>query len=230
MEAGSPAPPFAALQLWDDRLQPRSGPENMALDEALLMAVEEAPVLRTYRWAVPTLSFGYFLKYREAQQALLPGESLVRRWTGGGLVHHAGATTWSLIVPHQHALAQIPPAASYARLHQSVAQMLQQAGWEGISVVPCGAAAPSGGLCAEAPAPGDVIWKSKKLAGAGQRRTRQGLLHQGVIFLPEDGLPVDYPNQLAAAMARAVLKYRRETPGIPPVPDRYGSAHWNDQR
>ncbi len=202
----------------------------MALDETLLREAGEMPVLRTYRWIVPTLSFGYFLKQEDARQALHPGETMVRRWTGGGLVHHAGATTWSLIVPHRHPFATIRPAASYARLHQAVAQMLQQAGWAETAVVPTESPAPAGGICAEAPAPGDVTWQGKKLAGAGQRRTRQGLLHQGVIFLPEEQLPEAYPNLLGSAMAGAVLEYGGEIPSTTKTADRYASTHWNSLR
>lgn len=227
MEPGSPAP-LPALQLWDDRTPPRSGPENMAMDEALLMASGDLPVLRTYRWASPTLSFGYFLKHSDARRALLPGETLQRRWTGGGLVHHAGATTWSLTVPHGHPFAQIRPAASYAQLHQAVAQLLQQAGREGISVVPPYAPAPAGGLCAEAPAPGDVIWKGRKLAGAGQRRTRLGLLHQGVIFLPETDLPSDYPAKLAATLGKVVHAFAGLSSSFVDS-GRYAEAGWNER-
>lgn len=229
MLLGFTAPLFAEIQLWDDRGTPRPGLENMALDEALLIMVRETPVLRAYRWAGPALSFGYFQKHKEVLQALLPGECLVRRWTGGGLVHHAGATTWSLIVPHQHAFAQMRPAASYARLHQVVGQMLEQAGWDGVAVVSSEAPAPAGGLCAEAPSPGDVIWKGKKVAGAGQRRTRQGLLHQGVMFLPEDQLPQDYPCTLAAALAHSVMEFKGLSL-LAGAPGRYAGAGWNTQR
>ena len=61
---------------------------NMALDEALLQAAprQGQAVLRFYGWTEPAASFGYFQKYAEIERLtqLCP---LVRRPTGGGLVH-----------------------------------------------------------------------------------------------------------------------------------------------
>ena len=200
-----PALPLTTLRVWDDRAQARAGALNMAVDEALLKeaALVGTPVLRVYRWDRPTLSFGYFLREAEAQAARRPGEIMIRRWTGGGVVHHEAAVTWSLAVPLAEAFCQVSPAESYVRLHKSLAHCLTVAGMEGISVVPAALAAPAGGLCAEAPAPGDLLRQGWKIAGAGQRRTRQGLLHQGVIFLPETELSSDFPSRLAFALALA---------------------------
>lgn len=231
MKDNIPALPLAALRLWDDRARAGSGAWNMAVDEALLMGMADTPVpvLRVYRWDRPTLSFGYFLPQSEAVAALSPDENLIRRWTGGGLVHHAAAVTWSLVVPQAEAFCRLRPGQSYAQLHQALAHSLDKMGLEGISVVPAEARAPQGGLCVEAPAPGDVLWHGRKIAGAGQRRTRQGLLHQGVIFLAESDLPPDLPERLARVLAGDVTRFT-------PVPDqevpvaRYKSALWNARR
>ena len=231
MLSESPAPLLAALRLWDDRLPARDGAWNMAVDEALLTSRPGAagPVLRVYRWDRPTLSFGYFLPEAQAQAARQPGEAMVRRWTGGGLVHHAGAFTWTLVVPQGEAFCRVRPAESYAQLHGALARALSVAGLGPVSVVPAASAAPTGGLCAEAPAPGDVLRRGRKFAGAGQRRTREGLLHQGVLFLPEAQLPADFPVQLAAALAGEVTLFRAEWAAPAPVA-RYSDPAWNARR
>ena len=148
MKDESPALPLAALRLWDDRARAGSGAWNMAVDEALLtgMAHSPVPVLRIYRWERPTLSFGYFLPLAEALAALSHGETLIRRWTGGGLVHHAAAVTWSLVVPHAEAFCRLRPGQSYAQLHLALAHALCGMGLQEISVVPAEAAAPTGPL------------------------------------------------------------------------------------
>lgn len=231
MTEETPALPLAALRLWDDRTRAGSGVWNMAVDEALLMGMADTPmpVLRVYRWDRPTLSFGYFLPQAEALAAFSPGETLIRRWTGGGLVHHADAVTWSLVVPHTEPFCRLRPGQSYAQLHQALAHVMRGMGLEGISVVPAGAPVPPGGLCAEAPAPGDVLWRGRKIAGAGQRRTRQGLLHQGVIFLAEPELAPDFPDRLARELAGDVTRF---TPALDQeVPlARYENALWNARR
>ncbi len=231
MKDNTPALPLAALRLWDDRARPGSGAWNMAVDEALLMGMADTPVpvLRVYRWDRPTLSFGYFLPQAEAVAALSPGETLIRRWTGGGLVHHAAAVTWSLVVPQAEAFCRLRPGQSYAQLHQALAHSLDKMGLEGISVVPAESPAPQGGLCAEAPAPGDVLWHGRKIAGAGQRRTRQGLLHQGVIFLAEPDLPPDLPERLARELAGDVTRFTPSADQEVPLA-RYENTLWNARR
>ena len=223
--------PLAALRLWDDRARAGSGAWNMAVDESLLtgMADSPLPVLRVYRWDRPTLSFGYFLPQAEALAALSPGETLIRRWTGGGLVHHAAAVTWSLVMPHTEAFCRLRPGPSYAQLHLALAHALCGLGLQGISVVPAEAAAPTGGLCAEAPAPGDVLRHGRKLAGAGQRRTRQGLLHQGVIFLAEQDLVPHFPERLARELAGNVTRFTPDPDQEVPLA-RYENTLWNARR
>lgn len=112
--AGFSSPLFARLQLWDDRTLARDGAWQMAVDEALLARAGPDPVLRIYRWAEPTLSFGYFLPCEAALKLRHTGEAMVRRWTGGGFVHHAGAFTWTLVVPRSDAFCALRPAMSYA--------------------------------------------------------------------------------------------------------------------
>jgi lipoate-protein ligase A len=227
----NPPPPLAVLRLWDDRAMARSGPENMAVDEALLAEAGErgTPVLRVYQWDRTTLSFGYFLPEAEAVAAIRPGEARIRRWTGGGVVHHEGAVTWSLVVPPNQAFSQVRPVESYARLHEALARCLREAGLEGISLVPATRAAPAGGLCAEAPSPGDLLRDGRKLAGAGQRRTRLGLLHQGVVFLPETELPADFPGRLAAALAEKIEPFAPPPGWVFPTA-RYEDPAWNARR
>ena len=84
---------------------PKSGAENMAIDEALLRNMEEgvlsgAPelsILRVYSWSEPTLSIGYMQKagaFKDVGD--LP---IVRRITGGRAVLHDSELTYSLICP-----------------------------------------------------------------------------------------------------------------------------------
>jgi len=202
----------------------------MAVDEALLAEGHDAhPVLRVYRWDRPTLSFGYFLPHLSAQAVRGPGESLTRRWTGGGLVHHAEALTWTLMVPSAHPFSQIRPVESYRRLHEVLAATLEKGGLGPLTVVPSGTPAPAEGLCAEAAAPGDILREGRKIAGSGQRRTRDGLLHQGVIFWPESGLGEDFPRRLAEALAGEVLVFSPDLSARLPL-ERYQDPAWNTRR
>ena len=83
----------------------RSGAENMAIDEAILIAGGEGkvpPTIRFYGWEPPTLSIGYFQRAaREVDLERLRerGVGLVRRPTGGRAVLHDKELTYSVIAP-----------------------------------------------------------------------------------------------------------------------------------
>lgn len=225
-------PLFPILRFLDQRASPADGTWNMACDEALLRLLQpdDAPILRLYRWAQPTLSFGYFLNHADALAAAGPDEKLIRRWTGGGIVHHGDGRdfTWSLLVPRAHPFAQLRPVESYGRLHEAAAAALTAVGISGALVVPATCPAPRGGLCFEAPAPGDLLLHGQKIAGAGQRRTRPGLLHQASLRLPVQCLEAAsvFEDSLSSALAETI------TP-LPPAPafeipeGKYRAESWN---
>lgn len=153
---------------------PRHPAANMAWDEALLCSTE-TPVLRVYQWAAPAVSYGYFQKWSEVA-AMVRDLPHVRRWTGGGIVHHGQDWTYSLMVPREDPFFQTRVKESYHRIHQILAHTLVQSGCAAtLSVTP----ARSGKECFQAPVAFDVMLDNRKIAGAAQRRGRHGLLHQG---------------------------------------------------
>jgi lipoate-protein ligase A len=79
----------------------------MDFDAWLLQAVAESgqAVLRTYRWARPTLSLGYFQEIDAvADTAFMAAQGVdwVRRPTGGGAILHHQELTFSLCLPPSH--------------------------------------------------------------------------------------------------------------------------------
>lgn len=168
---------FERLLLWVDPVQ-RAGPEAMAVDEWLLETAP-TPVLRAYRWAGAWASVGYFGEITSASAAF-PGLNLVRRWTGGGIVDHRTDWTYTLVAPQGEPLAGWRGAESYRRIHETLAETLTT---EGIAArFSTGDEETGVALCFENPVSHDLVGASgNKLAGAGQRRSRQGLLHQGSV-------------------------------------------------
>lgn len=170
---------------------------NMAVDEALLRQVL-TPVLRIYGWKNPCVSIGYF----QRSSVVEPPTSFVRRYTGGGLVEHGRDLTYTLVLPASHPLAQAGTLPSYQAIHEAVAAALQAVG------LACRLATAQPkkdhASCFLKPVPADVLdAEGRKLAGAAQRRTRQGCLHQGSILLP--GLiPPTLPEILARELGHAL--------------------------
>ncbi len=170
---------------------------NMAIDESLLRRVK-APVLRMYGWDRPCVSIGYFQKASVVPE----GTPFVRRYTGGGLVEHGRDLTYTLVLPADHPLTLAGTLPSYQSIHAAVASALRAAG------VDCRLATAQPqkdhASCSLKPVPADVLGPAgNKLAGAAQRRTKQGCLHQGSILLP-GGLPPQLSDVLPEHLALAL--------------------------
>lgn len=160
-----------------------SGAWNMALDEALLEAMPRLgrPVLRFYGWTEPAASFGYFQKYRDIETltALRP---LVRRPTGGGLVPHDRDWTYSIAVPSGHEWFELAAIESYRRAHQWLGLAFERLGVSTILAPTSRKAQP--GQCFVGHEQSDLLWENRKIAGAAQRRRKEGLLIQGSVQPP----------------------------------------------
>ncbi len=170
----------------------------MALDLLLLhqCAAEGHCWFRHYDWSLPTWSFG-FRQHLWQVNELLPDETitLVRRPTGGGIVDHRDDWTYALALPHSHPLATAPAIDSYRAVHLALIRAFTALGIPSeLAPPPCADALPQHahhplppGRCFHRSECNDVICSKtkQKLAGAAQKRTRDGLLIQGSVNLHE---------------------------------------------
>ena len=156
---------------------------NMAMDEALLEVVARLgqPVLRFYGWTEPAASFGYFQKFAEIEPATLL-RPLIRRPTGGGLVPHDADWTYSLAFPPGHEWHSLRAEGSYRRVHEWIQTAFIRVGVETELAPCCKKTAP--GQCFVGHEKHDLLWQGRKIAGAAQRRNKQGLLIQGSVQPP----------------------------------------------
>ncbi len=221
---------FRKMKLWMDPVA-RPGPEAMAVDEWLLENAVE-PLLRIYQWGGDWASVGYFGKIDEARQAISQVD-WVRRWTGGGMVDHRADWTYSLVVPHGEKLAAIRGAESYRWIHAALAGVL--AG-EGTAVrLSDGHEETGAALCFENPVSHDPIGVGgRKLAGAGQRRTRHGLLHQGSAAMAcGAGDSLKRAQNMAAALSECweLCDFQIDPDAITQkTTARYGNERWLEKR
>lgn len=222
-------PDLAEIWWWDDETR-RSAAENMAVDEWLLMSEPAVPILRVYGWIERAVTFG-FGEASAPIRARFPEVERIRRWTGGGVVEHGMDATYSLVLPKSVAPAWQNSAAVYARVHETLAAVLRARGlpaWR----VDSGLQVP-GSFCFDAPVRHDVLIGGRKVAGAGQRRTREGVLHQG--SLQGAAVLPGITRDLAAALAR---KVSCPPIGWAPCPEalrmltksRYANRSWSESR
>ncbi len=230
---------FAALDIYRDD-SADSAALNMAIDEALLEGAT-VPSIRFYRWHSPALSFGYFGKLSDVA-GHVSARDLVRRWTGGGIVFHGDDLTYSIVIPASDAAFGESSVSIYEKVHRALAEALNRIGEHalvaggvdsgGITGAMRTAVNANGSDCFANPVRADVMINGRKIAGAAQRRTHLGLLHQGSIqgVELEKGLAKRFaqelsPNCSEREIDRKVLNRARELAQC-----KYGSDAWLRKR
>ena len=188
---------------------------NMALDQALMDLAPNAagPVLRFYGWKEPAASFGYSQHFSDIE-CMTPLRPLVRRPTGGGLVPHDADWTYSLAFPPGHGWYELKAEESYHRVHQWVCDAFKKLG-VATSLAPEAIIA-GPGQCFIGAEKSDLLWRGRKIAGAAQRRTRQGLLIQGSVQPPPLASDRDawQKAMLAIAQEQWKVSWTRTEPSV----------------
>jgi lipoate-protein ligase A len=200
---------------------PASGPENMALDEALMARARSTGewVLRVYSWSAPTLSFGRHQRacaaYDRATFAAA-GVAVVRRPTGGRAVLHDQEVTYSVTAPAPDAGAL---RESYQRINRLLVDGLRSLGVVAeIAKIP---RAPKPDLtpCFELPSPGELTAGGRKLAGSAHWREHGALLQHGSILVDGDQALVSTLLRQPTAPPRAPATLRALLGRAPAVAD-----------
>jgi len=161
------------------------------------------PILRFYGWLEPAATFGLSQSYA-GNRKLTALRPLVRRPTGGGLVPHDTDWTYSLVFPPDHFWYRYKATESYRRAHEWIRDAFAK-----LNVATTLAS------FRQKEIPGqcflgcekDIRYygTAEKIAGAAQRRTRDGLLIQGSVQPPPIGLERDKWEPAMREIARTNL-------------------------
>jgi len=231
-------PPEERWDFWQDGAHEPAF--NMAMDEALLCTASRRgrPLLRFYAWDRPAVTIGYVQRLAAAP----PGLAVARRPTGGGVVYHDHDFTYTVAIPAGHWLSGLDRTRSYDWINRSVREGLSRC-----RLAASLAAQDIGShvdrltmVCFANPTRYDILMDGRKVAGSAQRRTRDGILHQGSVHF---GGPLPVRRQvLADAVAegfRTTLKLILEPYQPPPetvrlaqdlVTSKYATDTWNQRR
>jgi lipoyl(octanoyl) transferase len=191
---------------------------------------------------------------------------LCRRPTGGGIVDHRADWTYALVIPRGHPLEALRATESYRLVHESLAGALQAQGvpaetkrreeWnvsakelevDDAAGRQSAAKAPPGGIgsgiCFERAEACDVIdgRTGRKIAGAAQKRSKDGLLFQGSVWRPAaggDAIGWDAFHEEFAVRLAAALELRLDPMPWPEfneeefggLAEQYSSAEWLEFR
>lgn len=177
-------------------LDPVDGATNMAVDAALLESVKAGgtPVVRLYRWAPATLSFGRNQPARgryDSEAAAARGIDFVRRTTGGQAVLHDDELTYAVVAPVE---AIGKPRAAYAAINRALVAGLRELG---VAAELAGGSDPDApghdwdAACFRRPTRGEVVVGGAKLIGSAQRMEDRTILQHGSILMGGSQAPAE---------------------------------------
>lgn len=169
----------------------RCAKENMLIDAELLETLDPhaLPILHFYDWAADSATFGYFVNpadYLDMEQVGKWGLDLAKRPTGGGIVFHLWDLAFSVLIPAGHPRFSENTLETYAFINNGVLSAVSSFLGNRPVLIPDDAPAPDASctrFCMAQPTKYDVVLQGKKIAGAAQRKTKKGFLHQGTIAL-----------------------------------------------
>ncbi len=205
----------------------------MALDLALLERVGRSGhhAFRSYGWEGEVLTFGYrqcWLDVLATRPAGMDAGQCQRRPSGGGMVDHRHDWTYALVLAADSPWHRMPARDSYRFVHGLWCDVFAALGLDA-HLAPCPGKANCGGprngvlaennveACFESPSADDVLNAAgRKIAGAAQKRTRDGLLIQGSIDAA--ALPPDWDRDACMRRFCQDLARALDVP-LAPVPD-----------
>ncbi len=169
------------------------GATNMAIDEAVMLAVAEGkslPTIRFYGWEPFCLSVGYaqaMAKDVDLEVCHAAGIDCIRRPTGGRAVLHADELTYSIVAPQEEPRVAGGIVESYRRLSLGLVQGLALLGLDACEAAPQRSQAKeTSAVCFDAPSHYEVTVDGHKLVGSAQMRRKGVVLQHGSLPLYGD--------------------------------------------
>jgi len=172
---------------------PAPGAWNMAVDEALLEAVEgkqQSAMLRLYAWDPPCISLGYAQSSADIDLVRLhdQGWDWVRRPTGGRAILHTDELTYSVIAPLSDPRLVGGVLESYQRLSLALLKALHSLDIPAETHPTYISAGNRVGepVCFEVPSNYEIVIQGKKIIGSAQARRKDAVLQHGTFPLCGD--------------------------------------------
>jgi lipoyl(octanoyl) transferase len=171
----------------------RGGPENMAIDEHLLLRHGQSggPVLRVYGWRPPAITLGRYqgTEYIDLDACGEDGVAVVRRITGGGAIFHDNEVTYSLVWPD--AGMDMPGGIdrTFEMLNAFIMETYKSLGLRPVYAKDSDAKKYASGrahFCFSGYENYDILIEGRKIGGNAQRRIRGSVLQHGSIPLGLD--------------------------------------------
>ncbi len=148
-------------------------------------------LLKFYDWENKSITFGHFITLEE-HLSMHSLEKLnidvAKRPTGGGVIFHFDDLSFSLLIPKKSPLFRENTLESYAVVNEVIGKALKEVFNEAAVLFEKKGKISS--FCMASPTIYDLMLFGKKIGGAAQRRSREGVLHQTSLQLlcPEESV------------------------------------------
>lgn len=190
-----------------------TGAMNMAVDEAVMLAVSRGlvpPTIRFYQWSPPAISLGYFQsleKEIDLPACQRAGIDVVRRLTGGRSVLHHREFTYSLAAPEGDPKVAGSVLQSYLSISSGLLKGLAGLGVQAELTARTKSQEVNSAACFDAPSWYELVVQGKKLVGSAQTRRNGCLLQHGSVPVQADPdllfSILRFPNEEVRARAKA---------------------------
>lgn len=192
-----------------------SAEDNMRFDEKLLenLSPNDDPILHLYQWKRPSATYGYFIRpenHLNFERATYHNLDLAQRPTGGGIVFHIWDLAFSFLMPSEHPAFSLNTLENYEFVNKAVLETVKSYFSLDPELIEEDAPSLSSecrNFCMAKPTQYDVVHKGMKIAGAAQRRRKQGYLHQGTISLVKPKLSMLEEVLLSKDVLKAMTSY-----------------------
>jgi lipoate-protein ligase A len=200
--------------------EPLPGALNMAVDSAILGAVEcgeVPPTLRLYRWNPPCISLGYIQPISDINFPRLNSREwdVVRRPTGGRAILHTDELTYAVIGLKSDPRLKDGVLMSYQRLSVALCASLNLLGLPVQVHRRKDASAGDQPVCFENPSWFEITVNGKKIIGSAQARKKEGILQHGTLPLEGDLTRItdilNYPTSAQREQASKTLLNKATT-------------------
>jgi lipoate---protein ligase len=176
-----------------------SAKKNMEIDKNLLknLIKKSIPMFHFYDWIENCATFGYFIDIKNFINLSFAKKNNIqfaKRPTGGGIIFHVWDMAFSFLMPSNHKFFSKNVLQNYKFVNELVLNAVCE--FQKLSnpyLTKNDFLAKNENskyFCMARPTKYDVILDGKKIAGAAQRSTKDGYLHQGSIsiMMPDENL------------------------------------------
>ncbi len=197
------------------------GRSNMAIDEAIALAVASgtvSPTLRVYGWMPPAISLGFHQSMSDIDLKLCEkdGVDVVFRPTGGRAILHAEELTYAVILPasSRHYQKDILPV--YDVISRALLASLRllgiDASFDRASATPKDfVRGELSTLCYATSIQHEIGYQGKKIVGSAQRRFERSVLQHGSILIGQRHLDIaKYLSQGDEKRRQAIRRYLQD--------------------